>query len=273
MAAITEGRTAEGAFTYLAAGDERAPPLVFLHGIGGGAGLWAGQLTRFGDRHRAIAWNMPGYAGSATREMPDIARIAEALADFLAALRIERPILVGHSIGGMIVQSYLAQGLGPVAAAVLAQTSPAFGGRDPTWAKDFVAARLGPLDRGVTMAEIAQESVPGMVGEGADPAGIALALATMASTPPDAYRASTLAMIGFDLRNALGRIAVPTLLVSGSLDRNAPAPTMAKMAEAIPRGRHVCVEGSGHLVMLERPAAFDAAFAAFLSDTVPGDSR
>ena len=208
---------------------------------------------------------MPGYAGSDPIAPDGIDGYARALAGFLAGLGVALPVLVGHSIGGMIVQRYLTLGLGPVRAAVLAQTSPAFGGKDPGWAEAFVRARLEPLDRGETLAELADGIVAGLVGEGADPKGVALAREVIAATPEAAYRASTLAMVGFDNREALGRIAVPVLLVAGSMDANAPAATMAKMAERMSRARLVTVEGCGHLVMLERPEAFTAALREFLS--------
>ena len=56
----------------------------------------------------------------------------------------------------------------------------------------------------------------------------------MASVPEATHRATMLALMGFDQRRALGSIAVPTLVLSGSKDRNAPAPMMAKMATYIP---------------------------------------
>ncbi|MBV9077422.1 MAG: alpha/beta fold hydrolase, partial [Methylobacteriaceae bacterium] len=258
MAEIASATTPDGRFTYLAAGDPAAPTIVFLHGIGGGARLFTRQLAALGDRFRTIAWNMPGYAGSAAIPPGGIDGYGEALARFVAALGLPDPILVGHSIGGMIVQAYLAAGMGPARAAVLAQTSAAFGGKDPRWAEDFVRARLAPLDEGRTLRDLAPGMVAGMVGEGADEAGPALAREAIADTPDEAFRASTLAMIGFDLRDALGRICVPTLLVAGTEDANAPVPGMSRMAERIAGARLDVLEGCGHLVMLERPEAFTA---------------
>lgn len=262
---ISSGTSPDGLTTYLRSGHPDGVPVVFLHGIGGGARLWARQLAALGSEYRTIAWNMPGYAGSAPIASPTVDSFADALARFVAGLGLDRPVLVGHSIGGMIVQSYLARALGPVRAAVLAQTTPAFGGRDPAWAEAFVAARLGPLDRGATMADLAAESVAGMVGDDPDPAGVELARAVIASTPPAAFRDSTRAMIGFDLREAVERIAVPVLLVAGSEDANAPAPTMEKMAARIPGAAYACIAGCGHLAMLERPAEFDALLRPFLA--------
>jgi 3-oxoadipate enol-lactonase len=57
---------------------------------------------------------------------------------------------------------------------------------------------------------------------------------------------------------------VPTLLLSGAKDNNAPAPMMAKMASYIPGARYVELDGVGHLANMERPAAFNAALDDFL---------
>jgi 3-oxoadipate enol-lactonase len=86
----------------------------------------------------------------------------------------------------------------------------------------------------------------------------------MGSVPAASYRAMLLALLGFDQRKALGSISVPTLVLSGSNDRNAPAPMMAKMATYIRSSTYVELEGAGHLVNLERPLAFDTALDQFL---------
>jgi 3-oxoadipate enol-lactonase len=257
-------KTADGRFGYEAAGQPGAPPLVFLHGIGGAARGWRGQIEAFGDRYRAIAWDMPGYGGSAPLAAVSIATLADALQDFLQATGAAKPILVGHSIGGMIVQQWLTKHPDSAAAIVLAQTSPAFGKADGDWQKEFIGARLGPLDRGETIVSLAPSLVRDLVGDDPDPAGMELARDCMAAVPEASYRASMLALLGFDQRGALKNIAVPTLVLSGTKDKNAPAPMMTKMATYIPSATYVELEGVGHLVNLERPKTFNAALDSFL---------
>ena len=257
-------KTSDGRFAYEAAGDPNNTPLVFLHGIGGAARAWRGQIAAFGDRYRAMAWDMPGYGGSAALPGVSIATLADALQDFLQAIGGPRPVLVGHSIGGMIVQQWLTKHPRDAAAVVLAQTSPAFGKAEGDWQKQFIEARLGPLDRGETMTSLAPVLVKELVGDDPDAAGMDIARDCMGSVPEASYRAMMLALLGFDQRKALGNIAVPTLVLSGSKDKNAPAPMMAKMATYIPAATYVELEGAGHLVNLERPKAFDAALDQFL---------
>ena len=264
MAASAPLKTGEGRFSYEAAGDPALPPLVFLHGIGGAARGWRVQLEAFSDRYRTIAWDMPGYGGSPLLASVSIAALADALRDFLGQIGAKKPILVGHSIGGMIVQQLLVQSPDIPAAVVLAQTSPAFGKPDGDWQKEFIGARLGPLDRGETMVSLAPALVSELVGDDPDIRGMELARDCMAAVPEATYRATMLALLGFDQRGALKNIAVPTLVLSGSKDKNAPAPMMAKMASYIPSATYVELEGVGHLVNLERPATFDAALDSFL---------
>ncbi len=257
--------TQDGRFAYEVAGDANAPALVFLHGIGGAARGWRRQLTTFSPSWQSIAWDMPGYGGSLPLPEVSIATLADALRDFLAALHLERPVLVGHSIGGMIVQRLIADDPHIARAVVLAQTSPAFGRPDGDWQRKFIADRLGPLDRGETMPMMAPKLVADLVGDAPDPEGVDLAKSCMAETLPESYRSMMLALVGFDLKNALSRIAVPTLVLSGSKDGNAPAPMMRRMADAIPGAQYVELAGCGHLANMEQPAAFDAALAGFLA--------
>jgi len=257
-------KTEDGRFAYEAAGDAAKTPLVFLHGIGGAARAWRGQVDGFSDRCRAMAWDMPGYGGSTPLDSVSIATLADALQEFLVGIGATKPVLVGHSIGGMIVQQWLIKYPRQAAAVVLAQTSPAFGKAEGDWQKQFIEARLGPLDRGETMKSLAPTLVRELVGDDPDAAGMELARDCMGSVPEASYRAMMLALLGFDQRKALANIAVPTLVLSGSKDKNAPAPMMAKMATYIPASTYVELEGAGHLVNLERPEAFDAALDQFL---------
>lgn len=257
--------TKDGRFGYEAAGDPGKTPLVFLHGIGGAARAWRGQITVFGDRYRAVAWDMPGYGGSAPLAHASMATLADALHDFLQQIDAQRPILIGHSIGGMIVQQWLTKHPRDATAVVLAQTSPAFGKAEGDWQKQFIEARLGPLDRGQTMKALAPSLVQELVGDNPDAGGMQVARDCMGSVPEASYRAMILALLGFDQRKALGDISVPTLVLSGSKDKNAPAPMMAKMATHIPSATYVELEGAGHLVNLEQPRAFDAALDQFLA--------
>lgn len=241
--------------------------VVLLHGIGGDRALWPDLPLSLAGR-RALAWDQPGYGASDSLPATTFPVLAESLLSLLDVRGVARAHLVGHSMGGMVALEFAAAHPSRVASLVLVATSAAFGSRDPAFARDFLAARLGPLDAGRPMAEVAEEVAGGALGPDPDPAVRAALVAAMARTPEATYRATVGCLVGFDRRDALPGLAMPTLLVAGAEDRVAPPRGMARMAEAIPgaRGRPlVAIPGAGHFPHLERPRDFDAALAAFLS--------
>jgi 3-oxoadipate enol-lactonase len=244
---------------YRAAGSRTASALVFLHGIGGAARAFDPQLDYFSKSHRVVAWDMPGYGRSTLPPLPTIAAQADACARLLKGLQLDRPILAGHSIGGMITQEVQARKLHPLGGLILIATSPAFGSSNGEWQRAFLDARLGPLDRGQTLAGMAESIVENLVGDDPDPEGCRLAVDCMGAVPPDTYRVTVKSLIGFDRRAALGQIDVPTLVLAGNRDGNAPADMMQRMAEKIPRCRYACLDSVGHLPNLEWPDGFNGA--------------
>ncbi len=258
--------TEEGV-SYLAAG--QGPALLFLHGLGGAARQFSPQINHFAARYRAVAWDMPGVGGSAPLPLVTMDSLAAALAGFIGAAGLGRPVLVGHSLGGMVALHLLAEAPGIASALVLAQTSAAFGGKDPAWADQFIADRLAPLDAGRGMADLAPELVQAMTGEAADPDGLSIAVDCLAHTPDSTYRDHLLAMRGFDRRAALDEIAIPTLVIAAGHDRNAPAAASKRMAGRIPGARYAELDDAGHLAHLERPGRFNAVLDAFLQTVTP----
>ncbi len=231
---------------------------VLLHGIGGP--VWGDVLPE------AIDWPMPGFAG--TQPLPGMTfpSLAGALRAEMDRRGIAKATLVGHSMGGMLAQEFVATWPDRVAKLVLYATTPAFGGRDPSFAEAFLRARLGPLAGGRGMADAAPEMLEGMFEPGAPPDAMPRAVAALSAIPEAVYRETLRCLTTFDRRADLARIAVPALLVAGEKDGAAPLKTMQRMAEAIPGARLHVVQGAGHLLHIERPAEFRAAVLPFLAE-------
>jgi len=244
-----------------------SPAVVFIHGIGGSARVWSPQMASFAAAGFApVALDLPGYGGRPPVETMDFDGLAADVETQIEQRGLSRPVLVGHSMGGMIVQTALRRRPDGYAAAVLACTSPAFGSADGAFQTKFVADRIGPLDAGKTMAELAPSMVDRMIGPAADPAGCVLAVEVMRTVPADTYRAAVRCLVGFDERANLPKIAVPVLCLAGERDPNAPAAGVERMTGKIPGARYACLSGVGHLPNLEAAAAFDAAILNFLRD-------
>jgi 3-oxoadipate enol-lactonase len=235
-------------------------PLVFLHGVGGGHHAWEKQLPYFaGLGYPSHAWDQPGYGHSPIVEPYDLEHVAASLARLIEALAEGEPVvLVGHSMGGLIAQETYVRHPRLVKALALCFTSPAFAGGDSEFTKQFIAARIGPLDRGKTMAEIAAQLIPTMGSNSK------LAEQIMAQVPPETYRKAVHLLTTFDRRKELADIKVPTLLIAGSEDRTAPPVVMEKMAGKIPGAEYVLLKGCGHLGPMDQPDAFNDALHSFL---------
>ena len=239
--------------------------VFLLHGIGGGKIGWPWQLEALaGAGYRAIAWDMPGYGESEIVVPYTLARLAEALERLMDHVGARRSVALGHSMGGMVAQEAAARFPAKVHGLILAGTSPAFGRADGDWQREFLARRLRPLDEGQALRDLAPKLVGEVVAAGADPAGVALAVEVLAAVAPATYRASLAALVEFDRRAALSAIRVPTLVLAGEHDGNAPPAMMQKMAERIPGAHYECLPGAGHLAPMERPREFNEAVLRFL---------
>ena len=242
-------------------------PLVFLHGLGGGHAAWDRQVEHFGRcGYRCLAWDQPGYGGTSPAEPYTLQTVTDALERHLGR---DRVVLVGQSMGGFVAQEMYARFPDRIAALVLAFTSPAFGGAGGQFARQFVAARIEPLDEGKTMAQVAKALMPSMRGTKSDPQGLARAERVMSAIPPETYRKAVQMLTTFDRRHELEKIAVPTLLVAGSDDKIAPPSAMQSMARRIPHAEFVLLEGCGHLGPMDQPQAFNGALEDFLQRRSP----
>jgi 3-oxoadipate enol-lactonase len=239
--------------------------LLFLHGLGGGHHAWDRQLPFFAARgYAAHAWDQPGYGHSPLVEPYDLEQVSGALKRLIESLGGEPVILVGHSMGGFIAQEAYARFPQLVKALVLGFTSTGFGDRGGELARQFIAARVGTLDQGKSMSELAAQLMPAMRGAISDPEGLAHAQSIMSGIAPATYRKAVQLLTTFDGRSKLRNIAVPTLLIAGSDDKTASPEVMQRMAKEIAGTEFVVLRGCGHLGPMDQPDAFNAVLEGFL---------
>lgn len=254
--------TSVPAFTALGGG----PTVLMLHGMGGGHLSFAPQVETFASSgYRAVAWDMPGYGHSAPIEPYTFKGLAQSCIHLIETLKCRNVTLLGHSMGGMVAQEVVARRPDLVSRLILCGTSPAFGRPEGAWQREFIAQRTAALADGKSMAELAETLVPRMIGPASLPEGVRLATHCMGQVPAATYRRALECIVTFDRRANLGNIRVPTLVVAGEHDRDAPPAMMKKMADDIAHGTYVEMKGVGHLQNLEAPDDFDGMVLNFLS--------
>ena len=234
-------------------------PLFACHGIGMHSGFFARQAEALAPR-ALVPVNMPGFGGAAFSGTYGFQDLAQNLA---ATIGDEPGHVIGHSMGGMVALELAATQPDKIKSLILCNTTPAFGGKDDSFKKQFVAARLKPLEDGKTMAEMAPASVRLMSAPDTPPRDLDFMADLMAETPEQAYRAAIECLVTFDRRAAQEHLAMPVLLIGGEDDQAAPAKTMRRMAEKIP-GAECHILAGGHMTPVEQAEATNRLILDFL---------
>lgn len=227
-------------------------PVLLLHGLGMTRTGWDAVAGVLADRHRCIAWDMPGFGASPAPVEPLTLRGAAAAAADLTDDLGGPMHVVGLSMGGMIALELALLRPGAVRSLSLVDTSPAFGldGTDPdAWR----AARLAPLDEGARIEAFAEPVLRGVMAPDPDPAAVAAAVASMERISIAGLRAAIAALPDHDVRDRLDRIDAPTLVVVGELDEETPPSYAEALAAGIPGAHLAVIAGVGHLTPFEAP--------------------
>ncbi len=234
------------------------PALILIHGAGGNHLHWPAALRRMPGA-TVYAIDLPGHGRS---EGPGRERIEDYATDvirFMDATGVARGVLVGHSMGGAIAQMAALLAPARVAGLVLVGTG--------------ARLRVAPVilegilqDARGTVALITEWAW----GPEADPAMVARGRRMMARVNPQVVWGDFAACDRFDVRERVGEITAPTLVITGSEDRMTPPKFGQWLAERIPGARWIPVEGAGHMVMLEKPDRVASAVQEWL-ETVAQD--
>ena len=227
----------------LAAGPLGAPPVVLLHGSGATAAGWAAELTGLSADHRVLALDLPGEPGdpSGTRLPLRPGVHASWLGAVLHELGVERPILVGESLGGWVALD-AASAAPSLPRAVVLVSSSGIGPRRT--APLLVAGLLAVAGRSGRARALSYLTGPHSTSGATGPNPLAtLALTTFAHFAP---RTDPLPV--FD-DAALSAIDAPVWALYGARDRMLDAPAAAHRAgTALPDAHVELIGGAGHLL-------------------------
>ena len=238
------------------------PPLVLVHGYLGGSAMWRGQIKRFAPYFDVIAPDLPGFGES--RDLPphdSIDALAAHVLAFLSDLGVERFALLGHSMGGMVVQQMAADAPDRIAKLVCYGTGPV--GVLPGRFETIEQSRARLARDGV--AATARMIAATWFRAGEDGPGFDICEKLGKHVSMETALASLTAWERWDGRPGLARIAAETLVLWGDRDRSYDWSQPEALWRGIERAGLAVIPGCAHNVHMEKPDLFDAVLADFLA--------
>jgi pimeloyl-ACP methyl ester carboxylesterase len=247
------------ALPYLRAGCGK--PLVLVHGYLGGSAQWQTQIDAFAATHDVIAPDLPGFGQAAHLLGPArIEDFADAVMHCLQALGIGRFSLLGHSMGGMIVQDIAKRHADRLEGLVLYGTGPL----------GLMPDRFEPIE--TSMARLERDGVQATADrisatwfrDGTAAHGYPATRDIARLAHPQAARNALLAMRDWDGRAALSQIDVPCRIIWGDQDRSYRWPQVHALWTGIPKAGLSTIAGASHAAHAEKPVLFNAIVQDFL---------
>ena len=253
---------------YTEHGDPAGRPVVLLAGFKAPATSWVHQVPALaGAGYRVLAVDLRGHG---TSERPssgaDMARRGRDVRDLLEALDLRDAVLVGGSMGGNTVWSYVAQfGTARVGAIVIVDQTPKML-NTPDWPHGFYGYTASNIDS--YFAERIPETGHGtpMARKGVRLVRLLLAMKGMDREMTRGELALLNDHAKADWRDAIRATEVPVLFVAGDESEYWPASHAGASAALAPRGASVVLEKDGHPANMEQPKAFNAAMLGWLAE-------
>ena len=230
-------------------------PVVLVHSLAGNSSHWSRQLQYLRQMRRAVAIELRGHGRSDQPENGDysIAAIAGDVSAVADALKLERFVLVGHSMGGAVALSYAGQLPERVAGLVL--VDPIGDGKQipPAEAGTFLAGFESDYR---TNSEAYWRSIAGPDGSVQE-----RLLSDLRNTPQQTVTSILREVMTFDPDPALSRYSGPKLSIVTPF--NDMPSSLHRLGTGFP---HVMVEGTGHWIQIDKPEVVNRRIDEFLSE-------
>ena len=254
-------------------------PILLIPGLSSTGEVWEGTVEHLRGRYQLHVLTLAGFGGPAPLGEPFLPLVADALVEYARTNQLNRPILVGHSLGGFLAFAAASQApgvFGGVVAIDGVPFLPAFG--NPAATADQQASQANQVKAMYTMLtseQLAVQSRLALEGMITDPAHVERATTWAGRSTPQAVGTAMAEMLTTDLRNQASAIEVPVVLIGalGAIpDGMRPALRAAYEAQvaALPHATVVFAEQARHFVMLDDPSFLYETLDRFLSPMSPG---
>ncbi|MEQ8602710.1 MAG: 3-oxoadipate enol-lactonase [Marivibrio sp.] len=243
-------------------GPEDGPALVFSNSLGTDLRVWSPMTPHLPRGARLLRYDAAGHGLSDHRGARGIEEHANDLVAVMDAAGVERAVVVGLSVGGLIAQALAAARPDRVAGLVLSNTAAKIGDA-ALWDERIAAIERDGL---APMAETILARWFSARFHEERPAELALWRAMLTRTPVEGYLALCKAIRDADYRSRAPAITAPTLALGGSEDGSTPPDVVKATADLIQGARFELIEGAGHLPCVEAPKITAALIGGFLTE-------
>jgi 3-oxoadipate enol-lactonase len=245
---------------YRVDGRDEGPWLVLSNSLVTNLSVWDNQMDALRERYRVLRYDQRGHGASGIpASIPTFQRLALDVMALLDHHGIERCTYIGLSMGVPTGLALWQQAASRIERLVLvdgqAKTAPAGGAM---WQERIDFARANG------MAAFADTVISRWFSPAAVASGRAEAIREgIVATRLEGFAAMAGALQAYDFADVLGTINVPTLLLVGENDGQAPV-VMEQMHKEIANSRYGIIADAGHISNWEQPAAFNRALLDFL---------
>lgn len=242
--------------------------VVFTHGAGVDHSMFDPQVTALAEQgYRVVVWDLRGHGFSTLQ--PGVRFVAsDALADLdavLAECAVDSPVLVGHSLGGNLVQAYSREHPRQLAGAIVL---------DSTWNAGALTRweRLALRLAAPTLALVPARSLPRLMARASavTPDAVAKTEALFARMPKSAFLDVWKATVSFVAPDPESRLAVPLALIRGAEDRTGNIAAAMSRWAATEGAPEYIIPQAGHMVTWDAPAETSRTLLRILDDIGPG---
>lgn len=233
--------------------DDRKKSLFFVHGSGADHTIWVNQYTKMKEDFNIAAIDLPGHGRSEGKGEQNVSLYAKWIGKVIDKIFLNKPVLVGHSLGAAIGLVVAIQNGNKLSGVV-----PVGGGaRMPVNEMILSGLKMAPASVIAFAARFSvskknRQRLTGQVSE------------AFAKVNPDVLYGDFLACDRLNIKRDIANIRIPVLVVCGTQDKMTPPPLSQFLKDHIPGAGLSFIEDAGHMVMLEDPAAFNRILGAFV---------
>ena len=244
------------------------PAVVLIPGLGSSTAVYDDLAAKIGGKHRLVLVQVNGFAGARAAASSDnlIPGAVDELAGWLKTNKVERPAVIGHSMGGLMAMMLAAKHPAAAGKIMIVDALPFYGMLfGPSATPDSVRPIVGQMRDALVNGTAPLDPPPHMSNNDAGKAKVAAWLkASDRKTVGEALAEDATTDVRADLPK-LATLPVTVVYAVSSPERKAMTDGLYREAyKALPKATLVSVSDSDHFVMLDQPVAFTTAVETFL---------